>query len=72
MQCFYDVDQRIDNRVTFIEINPRVAGGMALGLKASENWIPLFIDIMEKKHIEPKEVLDGLKMLRSYTEVYYL
>ena len=72
MQCFYNINSKAEKRVTFIEINPRIAGGMALGFKASENWVPLFIDIMNEEPIKPKEVKDGLKMLRSYSEVFYL
>ena len=39
-----------DKELLFIEINPRIAGGMALGFAASENWISLINkNIINKK-----------------------
>ncbi|HSH65694.1 MAG TPA: ATP-grasp domain-containing protein [Bacteroidia bacterium] len=67
IQCFVNSA----NEVKFTEINPRVAGGMALGFAASENWIRLIIDhLIEKKEIEIKPVIYGLKMFRYYDEVF--
>lgn len=60
------------NDIIFIEINPRIASGMALGMKASENWINLMIDnFIHNKNITPKSVKFGLKMARYYEEVFY-
>lgn len=57
-------------QIEFIEVNPRVAGGMALGFAASENWVPLCIDICNGKKINPKTVRDGMRMYRYYKEVF--
>ena len=40
IQCFICKD----GSVKFVEINPRIAGGMALGFAATENWINLIVD----------------------------
>lgn len=57
--------------VKFIEINPRIAGGMALGMAASENWIPLIIDnILFGHKIRPNKIKYGLKMIRYYAECF--
>jgi carbamoyl-phosphate synthase large subunit len=67
IQCF----QENNGLVKFIEVNPRIAGGMALGFAASENWIKLIIEhFIEDKTIETKEVKYGLKMFRFYDEVF--
>lgn len=66
-QCFVTSN----NKIKFIEINPRIAGGMALGIEASENWISLIIDnIIFKKKIKPKKINYGLKMIRYYAECF--
>lgn len=67
MQCFL----LNDGTVQFIEVNPRVAGGMALGLAASENWIRLIVDhLVLGKQVEPKPIIYGLMMRRYYAEVF--
>jgi carbamoyl-phosphate synthase large subunit len=63
-QCFVH-----DDEVEFIEINPRVAGGMALGFAASENWVSLIVNnLIHGLPIQPKSVQNGLKMVRYYAE----
>ena len=65
-QCFVN-----DDGVQFIEINPRVAGGMALGFAASENWVRLIVEnLVQGKVIEPKPVVNGLQMVRYYAECF--
>jgi carbamoyl-phosphate synthase large subunit len=65
-QCFVN-----DDGIQFIEINPRVAGGMALGFAASENWVRLIVEhFVQGKAIQPKPVLNGLKMVRYYAECF--
>jgi carbamoyl-phosphate synthase large subunit len=60
-----------DGGIKFIEINPRIAGGMALGFAATENWIKLIIDhFILGKEITPLKVKYGLKMMRYYSEVF--
>jgi len=58
------------NGIEFIEVNPRIAGGMALAFAASENWVPRFIDICNGKKIIPKKVRNGMRMFRYYKEVF--
>jgi carbamoyl-phosphate synthase large subunit len=66
IQCFLSGDQ-----ISFIEINPRIAGGMALGFAASENWIGLIVDhLIYGKTPIPKPVRNGLKMKRYYAELF--
>jgi carbamoyl-phosphate synthase large subunit len=65
-QCFIDGDD-----VQFIEINPRIAGGMALGFAASENWItPMMNNLIHNRPIQAKPVRYGLKMIRYYAECF--
>lgn len=60
-----------DNSIYFIEVNPRIAGGMALGMAASENWItPIINHFICDKPIKPKAVKYGLKMYRYYAECF--
>jgi len=60
------------NEVYFIECNPRIAGGMALGFAASENWINLIIkNLIYKEKIIPKEIKYGLRMARYYDECFF-
>ncbi|EIJ80527.1 hypothetical protein PB1_09207 [Bacillus methanolicus PB1] len=55
----------------FIEVNPRIAGGMALGFAATENWIKLMVDhFVYGKEIKPVQVKYGLKMMRYYNEIF--
>lgn len=68
IQCFDTADG-----VKFTEINPRYGGGTVLGMKATENWIPLVVDtFVDKKTVvmnhEPEY---GLKMGRYYAEIFY-
>lgn len=66
IQCFENGCE-----VKFIEINPRIGGGMALSFEATENWIGLALDhFLEGKGVSPKEVNYGVKMMRYYDEVF--
>ena len=57
--------------VYILEINTRIAGGMALGFAASDNWIELIIqNFVNKNKIIPKKIKYGLKMSRFYDEVF--
>lgn len=67
LQCFVLPDQTVQ----FIEINPRIAGGMALGMAATENWIDLIVEnLVEGRPIVPNAVRFGLQMRRYYAEVF--
>jgi len=66
-QCFVEGSGRIQ----FIECNPRLAGGMALGFAATENWIgPLMDNLFYGRPIQPKAVRYGLRMIRYYDEIF--
>jgi len=67
LQCFVSET----GEIKFTEINPRIAGGMALGFAASENWISLIVsNLIENQPVQPKPVKFGLKMFRYYDEVF--
>lgn len=67
MQCFED----INGEIKFIEINPRVGGGMALGFQATENWVKLiFTNLIEGKLLNAVDVVFDLKMYRFYNELF--
>ena len=58
--------------VSFIEVNPRLGGGTALSFAASENWVNLMIsNLVLNQPIKAKPIKYGLKMSRSYSEVYF-
>ena len=60
-----------NNDIYILEINTRIAGGMALGFAASENWIELIIkNLINNRKITPKKVKYGLKMSRYYDEIF--
>lgn len=57
--------------VSVIEVNPRIAGGMALGFAATENWITLLCDTLLTNNVaQPKPVKYGLRMMRYYAEIF--
>jgi len=63
--------EKEDKSLYFLEVNPRIAGGMALGIAASENWINLIVDnFIKNKNIEPKNINYGLRMMRYYAECF--
>ena len=67
IQCF----ETKEGDIKFIEINPRIAGGMALGFAATENWVNLMVEhFINNQEIHPTEVKYGLKMMRYYSEVF--
>jgi carbamoyl-phosphate synthase large subunit len=67
IQCF--VNQK--EEVIIIEVNPRIAGGMALGFAATENWIPLMINIaIGNNKFKPVPIKYGMQMMRYYNEIF--
>jgi len=68
LQCFIDEKEQ----VKFTEINPRLAGGMALGFAATnDNWAKLIVDhFIDHKPIRAKSVNYQLKMYRYYDEIF--
>ena len=60
-----------DCSLYFLEVNPRIAGGMALGMAASENWInPIIDNFIQGNPIKPKPIKFNLKMMRYYAECF--
>lgn len=61
------------NEIKFTEINPRLGGGTALAMAATENWVNLTINtfISGQKVEACEKVKYGLKMGRYYDEIYY-
>lgn len=67
IQCFVCPD----GAIKFVEINPRIAGGMALGFAATENWIELIVrNFIHHEAIIPKPVAYGMAMKRYYAEIF--
>lgn len=67
VQCFCDKE----GGIKVIEVNPRIAGGMALGFAATENWVPLMVAMISgQEQFEPFPVRYGLTMMRYYAEVF--
>lgn len=60
-----------EKELFFIECNPRIAGGMALGFAASENWISLIVsNLVRGESLCPKPVRYDLRMVRYYAECF--
>ena len=60
-----------NGKVYFLEVNPRISGGMALGFSATENWIKLIVDnYINNKELTPQPIQYGLKMTRYYSECF--
>ena len=59
-----------DGSVKFVEVNPRIAGGMALSFAATENWIAHFETIITSGAVQTVPVKWGMKMFRAYQELY--
>lgn len=55
--------------VRFIEINPRLAGGLSLSMAATGNWFVWIRDMLEGERIGNKPVATGLIMMRRYEDV---
>jgi carbamoyl-phosphate synthase large subunit len=65
---FFITDKK---EIYILEINTRIAGGMALGFAASENWIELIIqNFINSNKIRPKKIKYGMKMSRYYDEIF--
>lgn len=67
IQCFSEPS----GLIKVIEVNPRIAGGMALGFAATENWVPLMVAMIDgQNEFKPLPIKYGLKMMRYYGEVF--
>jgi len=63
-----------DNRLKFIEVNPRFGGGAILGIKSGANTPLLLIKLILGKRIEPQigEFKDNFIMLRYTKDLFIL
>ena len=60
-----------DSELYFIEVNPRVAGGMALSFAATQSWVtPSVNNTLNQIDIKQLDIDYGLKMFRYYNEVF--
>ncbi|TPQ25235.1 carbamoylphosphate synthase large subunit [Methylomonas koyamae] len=60
-----------DGTVKVVEVNPRIAGGMALGFAATENWVAVLCNKLTGETLyRAKPINYGLRMLRYYAEVF--
>lgn len=59
IQCF-----RTKEGIFFIEINPRLAGGLSLSMAATENWFKVILSRLKGSSVRPKRVNYGLMMIR--------
>lgn len=67
VQCFCAAQ----GDIAVIEVNPRIAGGMALGFAATENWVPLMVEMISgQEQFDSLPVRYGLRMMRYYAEVF--
>lgn len=67
-QCFEN-----ESGIYFIEINPRIASGMALSFAGTLNWLEQTVNnIVFNKPIQLVNIRWGLRMYRSYQEHYSL
>jgi len=64
IQCFVDKDE-----INFIEINPRIAGGVSLSFASSDNWFKAIEHFYSGKKYFAKEVVYNNYMFRYYNEV---
>ena len=59
-----------ESGIYFIEINPRISGGLPLSLAATDNWFRLLDSLYRGQSIYPCEPKIGLKMIRYWSEYY--
>jgi len=64
IQCF----RTSEGALFFIEINPRIAGGLSLSMAATENWFELVVKMLNGESVRPKPVKYGLLMLRYFSD----
>ena len=65
VQCFVEGDA-----VSFIEINPRIPGGLSLSLAATENWFDCWLKLRAARPIESVPVRVGLAVSRHYADAF--
>lgn len=64
IQCF-----KCGDKIYFIEINPRIAGGISLSFAASDNWFKAIECFLINKQYIPKEIKFNRSMFRYYEDL---
>ena len=64
IQCFKN-----DDKIYFIEINPRIAGGSSLSFAASDNWFKAIECFVIGKKYTTKTIKYNRYMFRTYEDV---
>ena len=64
IQCFKKAD-----KIYFIEINPRIAGGSSLSFAASDNWFKAIESFVLGRKYTPKDIKYNKYMFRTYEDV---
>ncbi|TZE82182.1 ATP-grasp domain-containing protein [Calorimonas adulescens] len=64
IQCFKNGDD-----INFIEINPRIAGGISLSFASSDNWFKAIECFYYNKEYVPKKVIYNNYMFRFYEDL---
>ena len=64
IQCFYN-----NNKIKFIEINPRFGGACNLGINAGLDSPKILLDLIYNKNINISEIKNNLIMLRYSTDI---
>lgn len=64
IQCF-----KSEQKIYFIEINPRIAGGSSLSFSASDNWFKAIQCFVTNKIYIPKDIKYNRYMFRTYQDV---
>ncbi|HHU17966.1 MAG TPA: ATP-grasp domain-containing protein [Clostridiales bacterium] len=64
IQCFVDGDE-----YNFIEINPRMAGGVSLSFAASDNWFHAIECFYKDTEYVPKNITYGKYVFRHYEDL---
>lgn len=64
IQCFKDGD-----KIFFIEINPRIAGGSSLSFASTENWFKALECFVQGRPYEAKGIKYGRYMFRTFEDV---
>lgn len=64
IQCF-----KSKNKIYFIEINPRIAGGSSLAFASSDNWFKAIECFISNKKYTAKKVLYNNYMFRYYKDI---
>jgi len=69
IEAGYDQDK--EKRFAITDINPRISGGQALTLDATENWFDLYPRIFAGEVLNPRPVTIGRAMSRCFKNIFH-